>query len=371
MTNVKVGDKVAVEAGVNCGQCRLCNMGKYNLCPSSEWLVPSPLRCVTAQAHSPLVLAVRYAASAKCVPHQQGTLQTYYNHPARLLHALPSNVTLEQGSLIEPLSVALHGARRAQITAGQSVLVLGGGAVGLLACEAAKALGASRVRVVDISQERVEFASREGFAEAGYVMPRKERLPQGSPESLKQAKETADEILAWAGEDLAEGFDVVMECTGVESCMQAAIHVARIGGKVVYIGMGTPEAYLWVSSLGAGCTARWPTANELRLRSPIAAACFREVDILGVFRFANTYPAALALLASGRLSNIHKLVTHRVPLERASGAGGAFDLVMKGKDDKGQMVLKVVSASAAARILLRADTRGCSSDGRRLLGGCV
>lgn len=78
-------------------------------------------------------------------------------------------------------------------------------------------------------------------------------------------------------------------------------------------------------------------------RSPIAAACFREVDILGVFRFANTYPAALALLSSGRLSNIHKLVTHRLPLERAAGEGGAFDLVMKGKDDKGQMVLKVVS----------------------------
>jgi L-iditol 2-dehydrogenase len=176
-------------------------------------------------ATPPPLVAVRYAASAKCYPHQQGTLQTYYNHPARLLHKLPENVTLEQGSLVEPLSVALQGARRAGVTVGQSVLVLGGGAVGLLGCEISKALGATHVSVVDISPERVEFAEREGFANAGWVMPRKPR-PETKEEGLKIAKETSTEILEWAGGDLAEGFDVVLECTGVESCMQSAIHVS-------------------------------------------------------------------------------------------------------------------------------------------------
>ncbi len=168
---------------------------------------------------------MRYAASAKVMPHQQGTLQTYYNHPSRLLHVLPANVTLEQGSLVEPLSVALQGARRAGITVGQSVLVLGGGAVGLLGCEISKALGATHVSVVDISKDRVDFAVRECFANGGWVMPRKPR-PETKEAGLVVAKETAVEILEWAGGDLAEGFDVVLECTGVESCMQSAIHVS-------------------------------------------------------------------------------------------------------------------------------------------------
>jgi hypothetical protein len=103
-------------------------------------------------------------------------------------------------------------------------LVLGGGAIGLLGCEVSKALGATHVAVVDISPERVDFALKEGFADGGWVMPRKPRADTRE-KGLTGAKETAMEILEWAGEQHADGFDVVLECTGVESCMQSAIHV--------------------------------------------------------------------------------------------------------------------------------------------------
>jgi L-iditol 2-dehydrogenase len=72
---------------------------------------------------------------------------------------------------------------------------------------------------------------------------------------------------------------------------------------------------------------------------PLSAAALREVDIQGSFRYANTYPEALALLASGKLQNIDKLVTHRFSLVDTAHA---FDLLTRGMDERGDMVLKVV-----------------------------
>lgn len=72
---------------------------------------------------------------------------------------------------------------------------------------------------------------------------------------------------------------------------------------------------------------------------PLSAAALREVDIHGSFRYANTYPAALALLASGKLENVERLITHRFALEDSARA---FELLSKGKDDQGNMVLKVM-----------------------------
>ncbi len=72
---------------------------------------------------------------------------------------------------------------------------------------------------------------------------------------------------------------------------------------------------------------------------PLSAAALREVDIQGSFRYCNTYPSALSLLGSGRLPNIEKIITHRFPLEESARA---FDLLAKGRDENGQMVLKVM-----------------------------
>jgi L-iditol 2-dehydrogenase len=83
------------------------------------------------------------------------------------------------------------------------------------------------------------------------------------------------------------------------------------------VGMGSPEVLL-----------------------PVAAAALREVDIFGSFRYADTYPTALALLTSGKVKNVEKLVTHRFPLEQA-----AFELLARGTDEEGKMVLKVMISS--------------------------
>jgi L-iditol 2-dehydrogenase len=72
---------------------------------------------------------------------------------------------------------------------------------------------------------------------------------------------------------------------------------------------------------------------------PLSAAALREVDIIGVFRYANTYPEALALLGNGKLAGVERMVTQRFPLEDAAKA---FELLCQGKDEKGGLVVKVM-----------------------------
>lgn len=93
---------------------------------------------------------MRFNSSAKVFPHQDGSLQTFLNHPVTHLHKLPDSCTFEQAALAEPLSVVLHAARRSNISAGHTVLILGAGAVGLLALAVAKAQGATHTVVVDM-----------------------------------------------------------------------------------------------------------------------------------------------------------------------------------------------------------------------------
>ncbi|KAG6819946.1 hypothetical protein H0H93_007152 [Arthromyces matolae] len=288
------GQRVAIEAGVYCRNCDFCSKGRYNLCKG-----------------------MRFCSSAAVFPHADGTLQGRMNHPAFVLHPLPDNCSFDQAALAEPLSVLIHASRRANLSAGQSVLVYGVGAIGLLACAVANSLGASRVVAIDINQTRLDFARDNGFASDTFCLPPADKA-KTTDEQLRRAKENSQAALA-AFDDPA-GFDVVFECTGAEPVIQMSVHTAKAGGKVMLIGMGTRNVVL-----------------------PLSAAALREVDIQGSFRYANTYPAALALLASGKLKNVEKLITHRFPLDQTKRA---FDLLSRGQDEDGNMVLKVMIESS-------------------------
>jgi len=137
-------------------------------------------------------------------------------------------------------------------------------------------------------------------------------------EQLRRSKEIIQNALLEFNEP--DGFDLVLECTGAEAAIQMSVHAAITGGKVTLIGMGSRNVML-----------------------PLSTAAVREVDIFGSFRYANTYPTALSLLASGKLKNVEKLITHRFPLEDANRA---FDLVARGQDEDGNMVLKVMIQSS-------------------------
>ena len=131
------------------------------------------------------------------------------------------------GALLEPLSVAIHAASRAQITNGSSVLILGAGAIGLLCAAVSKINGSGHVTIADIQQDRVAFATSRGFADSGVTILLNQSL--SVEEKLEISKETAalacKRLETEAGSK--DAFDVVLECTGVEACTQAATYVSR------------------------------------------------------------------------------------------------------------------------------------------------
>lgn len=130
---------------------------------------------------------------------------------------------MDMGAILEPLGVAIHGSRRAALKKGSTVLVFGAGAVGLLCAAMAKVSGAKSVVIADIQAERVSFAVENKFADAKIVVPMKR--PQAIEEKLAFAKEVAEMVKTASG---TGEVDTVFECTGVESCLQAAIYVSSI-----------------------------------------------------------------------------------------------------------------------------------------------
>ncbi|KAK6956104.1 hypothetical protein Daesc_001374 [Daldinia eschscholtzii] len=281
-SSLKVGDRVALEVGLPCEVCDLCRGGRYNLCRGMS-----------------------FRSSAKAFPHAQGTLQDRINHPARWCHKLPETLSLEYGALVEPLSVAIHARNRAALKSGSTVLVLGAGAVGLLCAAVSKVAGAKTVVIADILEERVKFAVDNGFADVAFTVPTSNPRPESVEDKLAYAQDLAEKLKSLKAR---EGADAVGE-----------VNATKPGGKIMIIGMGMPVQTL-----------------------PIMAASLKEVDLVGVFRYANAYREAIELLASRNpvLPDLLKLVTHR--FRGLDDVPHAFETAAKVKDEKGNLVIKVM-----------------------------
>ena len=245
-----------------------------------------------------------------------------------MCHRLPDNVTFEQGALVEPLAVSLHALNRSQTAgsgagvplAGSSALVLGAGAMGMLSAAALSVAGVSNIVVADIDAPRLKIAKNMAggrFKLKTFLIPKKP-APASTEEGFANAESLAKEVGAIAGLD--SGFDRVFECTGVPPCVQLGIYAAAAGGKLVLVGMGNPTQTL-----------------------PLGAAALREVDIIGVFRYANCYPPAIAMFASGQLDGVAEaLCTHRVKLEDGEKAFRlAANAGLEGEDE-GRVPVKVL-----------------------------
>ncbi|WVR06191.1 hypothetical protein IAU60_003221 [Kwoniella sp. DSM 27419] len=253
VTQYKVGDRVAIEAGVPCGQadCDPCRTGRYNACQRVVFF---------------------------STPPYHGTLTRYHAHPVSWLHRLPDNVSYEEGSLCEPLAVALAGLERAGTKLGDTVVICGAGPIGLVTLLAAHASGCTPIVLTDLVASRLEFAKTLVPSVKTVQIQR-----DWSPEAV------AEKIRAAAGTDIR----VALECTGFESSIKGAIFSVVFGGKVFVIGVGASE-----------------------MNFPFGYCSANEIDLQFQYRYANQYPKALRLV-SGGLINLKPLVTHRFPLEEA------------------------------------------------------
>ncbi|KAL1933380.1 hypothetical protein VTP01DRAFT_7470 [Rhizomucor pusillus] len=230
VTRVQPGDRVAIEPGVTCLSCEMCKEGAYNLCPN-----------------------VKFCAS----PPNDGTLCHYYKHRQDCCFKLPDSVSLEEGALVEPLSVGIYSVERGNVKPGDRVFVFGAGPVGLLCAAAAKAAGACHIAVADISQSRLDFA--KNYCTDSQILL--ERPKPGEP-NIEYSRRTTEQILQQEGGIRP---NCVFDCTGAETCVQMTVMLTRNGGSAVLVGLGAA-----VQSL------------------PVSEIAMRQVDIKGIFRYCNT-----------------------------------------------------------------------------------
>ncbi|KAI9927024.1 hypothetical protein MW887_003405 [Aspergillus wentii] len=259
VTHLKPGDRVAVEPGVSCDKCFLCNDGRYNLCEDVQF--------------------------AGAYPYS-GTMQRYKVHPAKWLHKLPDNVTYAEGAMLEPLSVVMQGIKTARLTLGRGAVVCGAGPIGLIALAAARASGAHPLVITDIDASRLAFAKEFVPSCMTYQM-----------DLAKGAEGNAKGIRALFGEEEYFAPETVLECTGVESSVCTAAFTARRGGAVVVIGVG--KAIM----------------NNL----PFMHISMAEIDLRFINRYRDTWPPAISCISGGIL-DLKKLVSHTIPLEKAMDA---------------------------------------------------
>lgn len=249
--NLKVGDRVAMEPGKTCGTCEFCKQGKYNLCKDVIFFATPPV---------------------------DGVFQEYVAHEAGLCFKLPDNVSTMEGALIEPLAVGMHAANQGGAHLGQTAVVTGAGCIGLVTLLSLKAMGVSKVIVVDIMEKRLQKALELG---ADAVVNGKEE------DTVARIMELTD----------GKGFDLGIETAGSQITAAQQIRAAKKGAIIVFVG--------------------YSASGEMTL--PIGMALDKELTFKTVFRYRNIYPMAIDAVASGKIA-IQDIVTDYFELDNIQEA---------------------------------------------------
>lgn len=193
--NLKVGDKVALEPGVTCGQCEFCKTGRYNLCPDVEFLATPPYH---------------------------GSMMKYLAFPENMCFKLPDNITTKEGALVEPLAVGMHAALQGGVKLGDSVVILGAGTIGLVTLLACKAYGATDITVVDVIPKRLEYAKKLGAT------------------TVINATE-ADALVEVDKLTNKSGVDIVIETAGTARTISQTPYMVKNGGTIVLVGLAPQD----------------------------------------------------------------------------------------------------------------------------------
>ncbi|KAJ6084922.1 hypothetical protein N7499_004551 [Penicillium canescens] len=271
--NLQPGDAVAIEPGFGCRICSKCKAGKYNLCPE-----------------------MKFAANP---PYTHGTLSKFFKVPADCCYKISGSfdsefgnaggIGLDEAVLIEPMAVAVHSVRQVGVKPGDRAIVFGAGTVGLLCAAVAREFGANLIVSVDLSDDKLEFAKK-------FVGEDRVRFRTAIPARGLTSEEIAVGLRGWLegvdSEADLPGFDVAIEATGAESCIQTAIHSLKVGGSFVQTGLGNRN-----------------------VNFPISTVSENEITVKGCYRYgAGDFKMALEL-AKSRKVELKPLITKVVPFE--------------------------------------------------------
>lgn len=193
VTELAIGQRVAVSPSRPCGVCKFCEMGQQNHC-----------------------LDMRFYGSAMPFPHIQGAFRELLVADAH--QCVPTSLSAAEAAMAEPLSVVLHASKQAGDLSGKRVLVTGCGPIGLLCVLVAKAAGAIEVAATDI---------------ASFTLNKAKELGAHNVHNVAEAPDVFDAYSADKGH-----FDVLFECSGASTALSGAVSALRPGSRIVQLGLG-------------------------------------------------------------------------------------------------------------------------------------
>lgn len=235
--NFQIGQKVTVEPQVYCGECYPCTHGKYNLCEN--------LKVMGFQT--------------------TGTASEFFAVDASKVTPLPDDMSFDDGAMLEPLAVTVHAAKRFPDIKGAKVAILGCGPIGILLAQSAKALGAEKVLITDVSDVRLELAKKVGV---DFTVNTRN-------------KDFGDAMVEVFGKDKA---DVIYDCAGNDITMGQAIKYARKGSTIILVAVFGKMANVDLAVLND---------HELDLNTSMM---YTHVDYLDAIKFVNEGKIQLAPL---------------------------------------------------------------------------
>ena len=191
--------------------------------------------------------------------------------PARTLYRLPNGLAYADAAMVEPVAIALHAVGRVHLAPGFTAVVVGSGMIGLLVIQALRVAGAGRIIAVDLDDTRLALASELGATET----------------VRSDGDSTLERLRTIVG---GRGADVAFEVVGLTPTVDLAVQSVRPGGSVVLVGNVRP-----------------------RVDFSLQAVVTREISVYGSCSSAGEYPAALDLIASGRIQ-VRPLISATVPL---------------------------------------------------------
>ncbi|MDF3608312.1 NAD(P)-dependent alcohol dehydrogenase [Paracoccus sp. DMF-8] len=253
--------------------------------------IPDP----TSRAAKLGIYNVDPAVTFWATPPVHGCLTPEVIHPAAFTYKLPDNVSFGEGAMVEPFAIGMQAALRARIQPGDVAVVTGAGPIGMMVALAALAGGCAKVIVADLAQPKLDIIAAYDGIEVVNIRN------QPLAEAVAQATD------GW-------GADVVFECSGAAPAILGMHELARPGGAIVLVGMPVDPVPVDIVGL---------QARELRLET--------------VFRYANVYDRAIALIASGKV-DLKPLISDTLPF---ADAVAAFDRAVEARetDVKLQIVL--------------------------------
>lgn len=243
VTSHRVGERVVIEPLIYCGECYACKRGYYNQCSKVGFVGLN----------------------------RDGGFAEYVIVDNNMVHVLPDSVSYEEGALVEPTAVSFYAVRESKLKAGDSIAIFGAGPIGLLTLLSAKAAGATKIIVIDLSEERLEKAKELGATTIINGM--------------------RDDIVETIHELTDGGVSVAFECAGAQPTMTSAVASVKQGGQVMAIAVFAKPVSIDMGQL-----------------------MFKAADITSTLAYRHVFPEVIDMISTGRL-DVKPVITKKIDLK--------------------------------------------------------